>query len=143
MLGPQKASKTVFASIGKSTVVSSDHRLCAERRLIDLWQRRAIRKGVDKHSVRRWIRRKAGSSMCTWRIDANGREGCSIPCHLCRREISRLGLRVTCVVSPGVTWSGDLNDPRAPASQFTTRQRRILAVTLRVTATPAPARVSV
>ena len=71
-----RASKTVFASTGKGMVVAcSTHRLCAERRLIIAWQRRALKSGVGRGSIVRWIRRKAGPTMRTWRRDANGREG--------------------------------------------------------------------
>lgn len=101
----------------------SDHRACAERRLIDVWKGEARRHGQRPHQIARWIRRKAGPNICVWRRLQDGSLGCSVPCVCCRVLLSSLDLRVSCVREDGEWWEGKLDDPAAPRSKPTTGQR--------------------
>ncbi|KAG2490482.1 hypothetical protein HYH03_011111 [Edaphochlamys debaryana] len=104
----------------------SDHRACAERRLIDSWAAEARRHGQRPHQVAAWIRRKAGPRVAVWRRLQDGSLGVSVPCVCCRQLLTHLGLSVCCVTAGGGWWGGRLDEPGAPESKPTSAQRRLL-----------------
>lgn len=105
--------------------VSSNHRCCAERRLLDKVVREAMRHGVSRHSIVTWVRRKYGADVIVWRMLGNGSLGCSVPCVFCRREIVRFDLRVHVVIDNSLTWyHGFMTDNDAPPSKLTCGQKR-------------------
>ncbi|EFJ45426.1 hypothetical protein VOLCADRAFT_105974 [Volvox carteri f. nagariensis] len=101
----------------------SDHRACAERRLIDTWVLEARKHGQRPHQVAQWIRRKAGTTIVIWRRLHDGTLGCSVPCVCCRQLLQHYGLRVSCVLEGGSWWDGRLDQPGAPLSKPTSGQR--------------------
>lgn len=111
--------------------MSSNHRCCAERRLLDSWVDAARRHGVPPHKVVPWVRRKLGPSVVVLRFRGDGTLGCSVPCVLCQRELTRFDLQVHCYLgaeaSGGAQWfTGRLSDEGAPAPVLTAGQRRTL-----------------
>lgn len=102
----------------------SDHRGCAERRLLSAWVEEARKAGQRPHQVVTWVRRKAGAAVAVWRTRVDGTLGCSVPCVCCSKELLKFGLKVYCVSSDGAWYSGWLDDPDAPRSQPTSGQRR-------------------
>jgi len=103
----------------------SNHRCCAERRLLDSWVEQARRHGLRPHQYRTWIRRKTGPDLVVWRCRMDGTLGCATPCILCQKELMRYDLRVHC--SLGDTWfSGRLDDKGAPACKPTAGQLKLL-----------------
>lgn len=132
--------------------VSSNHRCCAERRLLDSWVGAARRHGVPSHKVVPWVRRKLGSAVVVLRFRGDGSLGCSVPCVLCQRELTRFDLQVHCFLgspepgtavlgsrqdggpggapaSAGTGWfSGRLSDIGAPTPVLTAGQRRTLNI---------------
>ena len=95
----------------------------AERRLIDSWVHRAHKKGLSRQQAVKWVRRKVGPDISTWRVRADGSLGSSVPCTLCRREIIRFGFRLTCAVNASAVFHGRLSDAGAPQSKLTSQQR--------------------
>ena len=71
----------------------------------------------------RWVRRKAGPDISTWRY-AEGKLAVAVPCVLCRREIMRFGFRLQCPLGPDEVFYGRLDEADAPISKLTTGQRR-------------------
>lgn len=53
------------------------------------------------------------------------RIGCSIPCHLCRRQIVEMDMTVHAVTNSGTWFHGKLTDDAAPPSKFTHGQVKI------------------
>jgi hypothetical protein len=91
-----------------------------------MWAQEARKHGQRPHQVARWIRRKAGTTVCIWRQLRDGSLGVSVPCICCRQLLTQLDLRVCCVVEGGKWWGGRLDSPEAPASKPTSGQRRVL-----------------
>lgn len=105
--------------------IESNHRLCAERRLIEKWSYIAKKHGITRCKQAHWIRRKFGSDIMIWRMLANGKLGVSIPCIYCCKEIVSLDLTVHCINLTGQQYHGKLSDINAPSSSLTGAQRRI------------------
>lgn len=103
--------------------ISSSHRCCAERRLLDTWVAKARRRGMARHQIVTWVRRKVGAHVTVFRTLADGTLACAAPCLLCQRELVRFDLRVHCSLSPEQWWSGRLTDATAPPGKLTARQR--------------------
>lgn len=97
--------------------------LHAERRLLAFWVDLARKHGVKQHQTVSWVRRKAGSQLCIWRYTCDGALGCSVPCVLCKPQLQKFGLRVTCVLASGAVFSGHLHEDSAPVSKPTLSQR--------------------
>jgi hypothetical protein len=98
----------------------------AERRLISAWVRRAHKSGAFGHQVVPWVRRKLGPDISTWRVGADGVLASSFPCVLCRKEILRFGLRLSCPLGGAAMWYGTLDEAGAPVSKLTSQQRKAL-----------------
>src|SRR6056300_149682 len=94
----------VFASTQNDfdirTSVASSHRCCAERTLIERYKMDAIRHGVRMHDVHRWLKRKI-KHIYVFRYDSEGGFRVSFPCHLCRQELIKYGIKVTCFDQDG------------------------------------------
>lgn len=117
-------NKTVHATSSSAIIqVTSDHRLCAERRLVAAWMHRAVRHGVSRHACVTWIRRKAGSTIIVWRKLSDQSLCCAIPCVFCARVLQRHGFRVSCTLSNSHWYHGYLSDDSAPESVMTSRQK--------------------
>lgn len=104
----------------------SNHRCCAERRLLEAWRRRARQHGVRRHQVVTWIRRKVGANICVWRERVDRSLGCATPCVLCCREMLRYDLRVHCSLQSSghdAWYTGKLDSTDAPRSKPTLGQR--------------------
>lgn len=105
--------------------VCSDHRCCAERRLLEKVVREAYRHGISKPKVVTWVRRKYGADIIVWRFLGDGALGCATPCVFCRRELVRFDLRVHVVIDSRSTWyHGFMTDDCAPQSKLTCGQAR-------------------
>ena len=63
--------------------------------------------------------------MVVWRVRQDGTYGCTVPCILCRQQLVRLDLRVTCPLQDGgpAWYRGKLDVPGAPESRLTQGQR--------------------
>lgn len=112
--------------------MSSNHRCCAERRLLASWVQHARRHGVPSHKVVPWVRRKLGPTVVVLRFRGDGSLGCSVPCVLCQRELTRFDLSVCCFVGQDGAdgepcwYRGRLTDEGAPTPVLTAGQRRTL-----------------
>lgn len=118
---------------------SSNHRCCAERRLLASWERQARQHGIPAHSITTWVRRKVGADVVVWRQLSDGSLGCATPCVLCHRVLVRYDLRVHCTLSGNTWFSGRMDAEDAPASKLTAGQRRLLGRPLKVPKVPGPA----
>ncbi|KAK9831841.1 hypothetical protein WJX81_000528 [Elliptochloris bilobata] len=107
--------------------VVSNHRCCAERRLLESYVAEARKHGVRPHQVVLWVRRKLGAHISVWRKRSDGTFGCATPCVLCQRELKRYDLRVHCSQDTG-WFVGRLSEAGAPQAQLTTAQRRLFAI---------------
>lgn len=107
-------------------MVSSNHRCCAERRLISHFVQQARKKGVPPARVVSWVRRKMGTEVCIWRQCADGSYGCSVPCPMCAKVLIRFDVKVRCCLGDGQWFKGRLDDPGAPMGKPTTYQRLTL-----------------
>lgn len=122
-------NKTVRAFAGNIDIQST-HRCCAERALLDTWVTLAGKNGVPQHSIVRWVRRKTRGFMVIERFVCNGsKEGCCVPCVLCRRALEKFDISVQCFLDDqGKVFVGKLHaDQNAPKSQFTSKQRRVFS----------------
>ena len=101
----------------------------------------ARRHGVPAHKVVPWVRRKLGPTVVVLRFRNDGSLGCSVPCVLCQRELTRFDLQVHCFLGAGASghggtadagngtgqwFSGRLSEPGAPTPVLTAGQRRTL-----------------
>jgi hypothetical protein len=66
----------------------------------------ARRHGVPQHKVVPWVRRKLGPSVVVVRFRGDGSLGCSVPCVLCQRELTRFDLKVHCFLGGTSTAAG-------------------------------------
>ncbi|KAL4457697.1 hypothetical protein ABPG75_012562 [Micractinium tetrahymenae] len=149
----KKNNKPAARCLDGEGAVSSNHRCCAERRLLDTWVLAARRHGVPSHKVVPWVRRKLGPAVVVLRFRGDGSLGCSVPCVLCQRELNRFDLQVHCFLGAGPGcgsggsgasrsaaaasstacaggeggwFSGRLSDAGAPTPVLTAGQRRTL-----------------
>lgn len=102
----------------------SDHLCCAERNLLDRQLRCAVRHGVRPSGTVAWLRRKFGGHVTVRRERADGSDGCSFPCVLCRRALIARDLTVHAVGSDGQWFHGRLTDTHTPASDLFIPARR-------------------
>lgn len=92
----------------------------------------ARRHGVPSHKVVPWVRRKLGPTVVVLRFRGDGSLGCSVPCVLCQRELTRFDLSVCCFVGQDAAdgapcwYRGRLTDEGAPTPVLTAGQRRTL-----------------
>lgn len=90
----------------------------------------AIRHGVPHSHRLTWLRRKFGAHMVVWRPLADGSQGCSVPCVMCRKTLLALDVHVHAFqtdVHGSDTWfHGRLSDRNAPRSKPTSGQVRNL-----------------
>lgn len=106
--------------------------LSPRRRLLATWVQHARRHGVPSHKVVPWVRRKLGPTVVVLRFRGDGSLGCSVPCVLCQRELTRFDLSVCCFLGQdaaggGPCWyRGRLTDEGAPTPVLTAGQRRTL-----------------
>jgi len=105
--------------------LSNSPACCAERRFLNSWIEKGRKSGVPSHGIIRWVRRKIGPEISTWRYLADGSEGCALPCILCKAAIMRFDLRVCCTMGGGERFRGFLDDDDAPVSKFTGKQLRM------------------
>ena len=66
----------------------------------------ARRHGVPQHKVVPWVRRKLGPSVVVVRFRGDGSLGCSVPCVLCQRELTRFDLKVHCFLGGSTSTPG-------------------------------------
>lgn len=104
--------------------VESDHRLCAERKLIKKWINIAKQHGIHPHKQACWIKRKIGGNIVIWRMLANGSLSVSIPCIFCKRQIVSIDLKVHCIDKSGNPFHGKLNENDAPQCCLTSSQKK-------------------
>ena len=112
--------RTVFCSTSAGVCVPCNQKLCAERRLVEHLKHQAAVAGVQRHSVARWVRRRAGTLRIE-RFDASGKSACSLPCILCRRVLDALGLRWIALTRDGQM----VTESDAPQSELTRKQKMI------------------
>lgn len=104
--------------------IESDHRLCAERKLIKKLKNLARQHGIHPNKQACWIKRKIGGDIVIWRMLANGTLSTSVPCILCKREIISLDLKVHCIDKFGQQFHGKLNQKNSPQCNLTSSQRK-------------------
>lgn len=119
------ASKTVVAQAAEFSATNT-HRCCAERNLIEKMVRQAMKKGVHKDAIVRYVRRKMGGHLVVQRFLHDNTPARSVPCVLCRRVLEFYDLCVTCFVCKDSIFEGKLTDPESPESTFTSGQRRAM-----------------
>lgn len=119
----EKGVLEILRPDGADAVVTSNHRCCAERRLIGHWVEQARKKGVPRAKIIAWVRRKMGSDISVWRHTSDGAYGCSVPCPLCARVLIQFDVTVHCYLGEGRWYRGRLTDPGAPEGKPTTFQR--------------------
>ena len=115
-------SRTVFALMGNK-IMSSNFKLCAERRLLNEWIRDARKHNIAEHQIIQWILRKTGGKIYVWRIVSDGSFSCAVPCVFCKKELLVFGVKVICPLKSGGWFAGDLREPDAPTSKLTNGQR--------------------
>ena len=108
-----ECSKTVHAQAG-GMETRNTYNVCAERRLLEMWQESARRHDVPFRDRLRWIRRKTGHRLIVWRNLADGRLACAAPCNICREAIKSFNFKVTCSMNHDTWFVGYLDDPGAP-----------------------------
>ena len=69
-------------------------RMCAERRLIASYVRKAQESGVSRAATACWVKRRIGV-VDVVRLQANGERANSTPCALCVASLSLFDLHVT------------------------------------------------
>lgn len=106
------------------TISSSNHRCCAERRLLTQQMRAAVRHGVAPHQRITWARRKFGCHIAVVRPRGDGTLGCSVPCVLCRAALIKHDVTVHVIVDPASKhwYHGRLTEHNAPMSKPTSGQ---------------------
>jgi hypothetical protein len=114
--------KIVYAKAGDVEAFNT-YRCCAERIVLEKWKRLAIQKGIPRHAVISWIRRKSGGYLVVQRFLSDNTAGCSVPCVLCRREIEKYDMLVSCTARSGEPFEGKT----LPASELTCSQRRMFS----------------
>lgn len=122
--------RVVHAEAG-DVEATSTHRCCAERNVLEKWNRLASKRGVAGHAMISWIRRKSGGVLVVKRFVGHASEqntqGCSIPCIFCRKQLEKYDFVVECMCKEGDTFYGRLGDPESPPSCLSSGQRRMLA----------------
>ena len=121
--------KANASNANNNNAMCSNHRCCAERRLIAEKIREARKHGVAPDGTVHWIRRKYGKDISVWRIIFDNNEkkyeyGCSIPCVLCRRELIRFDFNVHVTTGTEQWFHGYLTNDDAPVSKLTSGQMR-------------------
>ena len=124
---PRKHQADVYAhSKGNHHTETNNHRMCAERRLIDAMVTDAYKHGIKRHSIVTWVRRKLGGEIEVVRLRRDGTPSCSIPCIFCRRALITFDIKLTCCTdfTGELTFCGPASE--APPSGFTSGQKRML-----------------
>jgi hypothetical protein len=92
--------------------------VCAERKHIEKLIHVARIKGVPRHSVTKWIKRKEGELRIE-RFHKNGDLATSLPCVLCKRALDKYSIKWTAFHS-GIWVNSE--DEELPESKPTSRQ---------------------
>jgi len=92
--------------------------VCAERKHIEKLIRIARTKGIPKHSVPSWIKRKEGEIVIE-RFHKNGEVATSLPCVLCKHALDKYNLKWTAYHCD--RWVSS-DDEDLPKSKPTSRQ---------------------
>jgi hypothetical protein len=122
-------TRVVFASttgFDPTQSISSNHRCCAERNLLLHWRHMAARKGIGRHKVIPWIKRKV-KHLIVFRLSTEGTFCVSYPCVFCRKEIERFDLHCTCIDEEGAV-QPKLRAEQLPQLVLTSSQRRLFHV---------------
>jgi len=113
--------RIVTCTSDSGLTVPCNTNVCAERRLVAALRRSAYVHGVPKHSVAKWVRRRAGT-LTVERRTSDGAQACSLPCILCRRVLDAFDLRWRATAWDGTVVTRD----EAPPPRFTHRQRNTM-----------------
>ena len=104
--------------------IQSNHRCCAERLLINKYERIAIVNGVQKHKIIPWVRRKMKGKIVIWRELRTGERSCSFPCVMCRKVLEKYDMKIQCTLWDGTEYMDRMTEC-CIASAFTTSQKKM------------------
>ena len=94
-------------------------------RLLNSWVVVARKRGVKRHNIVHWVRRKVVSHISIWRWRFDGSMGCATPCVYCFHAIVRFDLKVHCSQADVSWYIGRLTDQHAPLSMLTSGQKQL------------------
>ncbi len=114
---------TVTSYMSRGPGVLSDNLLCAERRLIRSLYIKCIKSGKKPHQFTDWLHRKYGQ-LVVERKNTLG-DAISLPCVLCRKTLSKHGIKWT--AHDGYKWVHSNDNICVPIpTRSTNKQKRML-----------------